>query len=200
MYHFIRLLLLWRRSCLQKKVSSAFPLKKRQQGKDFETTSFMEGPYVYRTIYIQKKGILTSNANREKKLEKFRWLLFNYTMNTKLAEFARPDHEPKTSSSWKQISTLLFHNLLFEVSYEFLQQKNLCKPNNTLQCFLIFSGSLTCSNWNLDRTFDSRPVKIQQKKCMCRLFSTFLLSWTIWFPEIHETWQLRNIFDIAAAY
>ena len=32
----------------------------------------MEGPYVYRTIYIQKKGILTSNANREKKLEKFR--------------------------------------------------------------------------------------------------------------------------------
>ena len=45
---------------LTKKVSSAFPLKKRQQGKDFETTSFMEGPYVYRTIYIQKKGILTS--------------------------------------------------------------------------------------------------------------------------------------------
>ena len=27
---------------------------------DFETTSFIEGPYVYHTIYIQKKGILTS--------------------------------------------------------------------------------------------------------------------------------------------
>ena len=61
----------------------------------------MDGPKVY-NIHSEERYaylLLVSDANTEEKLEKFRWLLYNYTMNTKLAEFARLDHEQKTSFS-----------------------------------------------------------------------------------------------------